>query len=456
MLQFDRNLLRKYDVRGPRYTSYPTAPQFSDGFGEQEYAQVAAQVGQKEAPLSLYVHIPFCNTICFYCGCNKVITANYKRAESYLDFLEIEMEMQAKWFGGREVTQLHFGGGTPTYLNEADLRRVMGDLRKHFRLSAAPEREFSIEIDPRTVTDEKLTVLKELGFNRMSLGVQDFDPEVQKAVNRIQSVEQTQAVLETGRKLGFRSTNVDLIYGLPKQTVESFAQTLDTVIAMRPERLAVYSYAHMPQLFKTQKQINETDLPDSEEKLQLLELTIDAFTEAGYEYIGMDHFALPEDELAIALKEGTLQRNFQGYSTYAELDMLALGVSAIGYLDTTYAQHTRDIFAYQEALGEGRLPVMRGFTLTQEDKLRRRVIQDIMCQGVLDFAQIEAEFGIKVDEHFAAELENVTELVADGLILLGTDQLQVSPKGRLFLRNIAMVFDEYITVAGPERYSRAI
>ncbi len=456
MLQFDRNLLRKYDVRGPRYTSYPTAPQFSEQFGEEAYAQMAAHVGKQPAPLSLYVHIPFCNTICFYCGCNKVVTANYKRAETYLDFLEKEMALQAQWFGEREVTQLHFGGGTPTYLNEADLRRVMGDLRKYFRLSDAPEREFSIEIDPRTVTDEKLTVLKELGFNRMSLGVQDFDPAVQQAVNRIQSVEQTQRVLATGRKLGFRSTNVDLIYGLPKQTVKSFSETLETVIAMRPERLAVYSYAHMPQLFKTQKQINKADLPDSEEKLQLLELTIDAFTEAGYEYIGMDHFALPEDELAVALKEGTLQRNFQGYSTYAELDMLALGVSAISYLGTTYAQHTRDIAAYQEALSEGRLPVMRGFTLSHEDTLRRRVIQDIMCQGVMDFEQLEAEFGIQVGQHFARELNNVTELVADGLIMLGTNKLQVTPKGRLFLRNIAMVFDEYITAAGPERYSRAI
>jgi len=456
MLEFNPSLLRKYDVRGPRYTSYPTAPQFTEDFTAADYAEKAQQVGRKKAPLSLYVHIPFCNTICFYCGCNKVITANYKRAESYLDFLEIEMQMQAKWFADREVTQLHFGGGTPTYLNEDDLRRVMGDLGRHFRLSDAPEREFSIEIDPRTVSREKLEVLAELGFNRMSLGVQDFDPNVQKAVNRIQSIEQTKAVLDVGRELGFRSTNVDLIYGLPKQTLESFEQTLDTVISMRPERLAVYSYAHMPQLFKTQKQINEADLPSADDKLDLLELTINAFTDAGYQYIGMDHFALPSDELAVALKEGTLQRNFQGYSTHAELDMLSLGVSSIGFLDDTYTQNSRDINEYQQTLAEGRLPIMRGSTLTQEDKLRRRVIQDIMCQGILRFKEVEDEFGIVFMEHFGKEIGEMTELMADALILLGADELRVTRKGRLFLRNIAMVFDEYLSTDGPQRYSKAI
>ncbi|HLR16805.1 MAG TPA: oxygen-independent coproporphyrinogen III oxidase [Alcanivoracaceae bacterium] len=456
MLQFDRDLLRKYDVRGPRYTSYPTAPQFTEAFTVADYAEKAQQVGQKEAPLSLYVHIPFCNTICFYCGCNKVITANYKRAESYLDFLEIEMELQSEWFGHREITQLHFGGGTPTYLNEADFRRVMTDLRRYFNLSDSPEREFSIEIDPRTVTREKMALLAELGFNRMSLGVQDFDPAVQKAVNRIQSVEQTRAVLEAGRELGFRSTNVDLIYGLPLQTKKSFLQTLNTVIEMKPERLAVYSYAHMPQLFKTQKQIKEEELPSAEEKLDLLELTIDTFTQAGYQYIGMDHFALPTDGLAVALEQGTLQRNFQGYSTHAELDMLSLGVSSIGFLDDTYTQNSRDINEYQTALGEKRLPIMRGSTLTKEDKLRRRVIQDIMCQGVLRFEEIETLFEINFKQHFAKELAAVTELVADELILVDDETLQVTPRGRQFLRNIAMVFDEYLTADGPERYSKAI
>lgn len=456
MLEFNPALLRKYDVRGPRYTSYPTAPQFTESFTAADYAIKAQEVGQKDAPLSLYVHIPFCGTICFYCGCNKVITANYKRAESYLDFLAIEMELQSQWFGEREVAQLHFGGGTPTYLNEDDLRRVMGDLRKYFRLSDSPEREFSIEIDPRTVTREKMAVLAELGFNRMSLGVQDFNPDVQKAVNRIQSIEQTQAVLDAGRELGFHSTNVDLIYGLPKQTLASFEQTLETVISMRPERLAVYSYAHMPQLFKTQKQINEAELPSADDKLDLLELTIDAFTDAGYQYIGMDHFALPDDELSVALNEGTLQRNFQGYSTHAELDMLSLGVSSIGFLDDTYTQNSRDINEYQEALGEGRLPIMRGSTLTQEDKLRRRVIQDIMCQGVLRFKDIEEEFSIIFMEHFGKEISEMTELMADALILLGADELRVTRKGRLFLRNIAMVFDEYLSADGPQRYSKAI
>lgn len=455
-LQLDPDLLRKYDVRGPRYTSYPTAPQFSPELSEAAYCEIAQAAGANPAPLSLYVHIPFCRTICFYCGCNKVITANYRRAEDYLGRLEQEMALQGRLFGQREVTQLHFGGGTPTYLNEDDLRRVMADLRHHFHLSAQPSREFSIEIDPRTVTPNKIALLGELGFNRMSLGVQDFDPEVQRAVNRIQSIEQTAQVLEAGRAAGFHSTNIDLIYGLPLQTLASFDRTLDTIIEMRPERLAVYSYAHLPEMFKTQRQIRAEDLPDAEAKLQLLELTIHRLTEAGYVYIGMDHFALPEDELAIAQREGTLQRNFQGYSTQAELDLVALGVSGIGLVGNTYAQNTRILDHYSELIDTGRLPVVRGTQLSADDLLRRELIQGIMCQGLIDIPALEASHGIRFSDYFAAELPQLAPLAADGLLTVSEQTIEVTSRGRLFLRNIAMVFDAYLNAAEPGRFSKAI
>ncbi len=455
-LDFDPDLLRKYDVRGPRYTSYPTAPQFSPELGEAEYRALAEAAGRSGEPLSLYVHIPFCRTICFYCGCNKVITANYRRAEAYLDRLEREMALQGALFGGREVTQLHFGGGTPTYLEAQDMRRVMADLRRHFNLSTSEAREFSIEIDPRTVTPEKIALLAELGFNRMSLGVQDFDPRVQKAVNRIQSVEQTAQVLAAGRAAGFRSTNIDLIYGLPLQTLESFGRTLDTILELRPERLAVYSYAHLPHMFKTQRQIRAEDLPDAETKLQLLGLTIERLTAAGYVYIGMDHFALPDDELAVAQRDGSLHRNFQGYSTQAELDLVALGVSGIGLIGDAYAQNTRILDQYNELIDAGRLAVVRGTRLSADDLLRRELIQGIMCQGQIDIPALERKHGIRFAEYFAKELPKLDPLAEDGLLTLSPDAIAVTARGRLFLRNIAMVSDAYLTPADPQRYSRAI
>lgn len=455
-LQFDPDLLRKYDVRGPRYTSYPTAPQFSPELSETAYRDIAQAAGGRDAPLSLYVHIPFCRTICFYCGCNKVITANYRRAEDYLARLEREMALQGALFSERAVTQLHFGGGTPTYLNEDDLRRVMADLRRYFHLSDSTAREFSIEIDPRTATPDKIALLGELGFNRMSLGVQDFDPEVQRAVNRIQSIEQTAQVLDAGRAANFHSTNIDLIYGLPLQTLASFDRTLDTVLELRPERLAVYSYAHMPHMFKTQRQIRTEELPDAETKLQLLELTIRRLTEAGYVYIGMDHFALPDDELAVAQRDGSLQRNFQGYSTQAELDLVALGVSGIGLVGNTYAQNTRILDHYSELLDTGRLPVVRGTQLSADDLLRRELIQGVMCQGQIDIPALEAKHGIRFSEYFANELPRLAPLAADGLVTLAERSIDVTPRGRLFLRNIAMVFDAYLTPSDPQRFSRAI
>ncbi|KAA3630954.1 MAG: oxygen-independent coproporphyrinogen III oxidase [Proteobacteria bacterium] len=455
-LKFDRELLRKYDVRGPRYTSYPTAPQFSESVDAGAYERIAESAGASSAPLSLYVHIPFCRTVCFYCGCNKVITANYRRAGDYLERLGREMAMQARWFGRREVTQLHFGGGTPTYLDEEDLSRVMGDLRANFRMSDEPDREFSIEIDPRTVDPRKIQVLGELGFNRMSLGVQDFDPKVQRAVNRIQSVEQTAAAIEAGRAAGFRSTNIDLIYGLPRQTLDSFERTLDTVIALRQERLAVYSYAHLPQMFKVQRQIDAGELPDSETKLALLELTIRRLTEAGYVYIGMDHFALPDEELAEAQRKGTLQRNFQGYSTQAELDLVALGVSGISLVDDAYAQNAKQLDRYAERIDNDVLAVERGVRLSADDRLRRYLIQGLMCQGRIDIGTLEEQHKVTFREYFADALARLAPMAADGLIRVDDDALEVTPRGRLFLRNIAMAFDAYLAPTDQGRYSRAI
>jgi oxygen-independent coproporphyrinogen III oxidase len=456
-LQFDPALLRKYDVSGPRYTSYPTAPQFTEDFDADRYRALCEASNAGGRPLSLYVHIPFCRTVCFYCGCNKIITANYRRAEAYLDRLEREAAMQGELFArARPVTQLHFGGGTPTYLHEDDLRRVMQILRDNFSLAVGPEREFSIEIDPRTVSPSKIALLGELGFNRMSLGVQDFDPAVQKAVNRIQSIEQTREAVAAGRVAGFHSTNLDLIYGLPLQTVQTFENTLDTVLEIRPERLAVYNYAHLPQLFKGQRQIDAAQLPAPETKLAILELTIRKLTDAGYVYIGMDHFALPDDELAVAQREGTLQRNFQGYSTQADCDLVALGVSAIGKIGPSYSQNAKDVDTYYAALDAGKLPLLRGLELTDDDLLRRAVITRLMCDTEFAFAPIEQQFGIRFRDYFAGELERLQPLAEDGLVQLGEDRIVVTPRGRLLLRNIGMVFDAYLKPQAGPSYSKVI
>lgn len=452
----DTTLLARHDVRAPRYTSYPTTPHFSDALGESAYRRAAQACHQPDAPLSVYVHIPFCRTVCFYCGCNKVITANYRRARDYLEHLAREMALQAPMFAGRPVTQLHFGGGTPTYLNEVDLRRVMADLARHFRLIEAPAREYSIEIDPRTVDPDKVALLAALGFNRMSLGIQDFDPEVQTAVNRRQSLQQTAAVLDAARASGFRSSSVDLIYGLPRQTPASFARTLDAVIGLRPERVAVYGYAHMPGLFKVQRQIPVQSLPDARTRLRLLESSIERLCGAGYLYIGMDHFALPDDELARARRDGSLQRNFQGYSTHAQCDLLGLGVSAIGKVGEHHAQNARDLAQYQALLDQGQLAVVRGFTLGADDRLRRDVIQALMCQGHVAFDAIGERHGVRFAEYFAPELARLQPLAADGLVTVDPDALRVTPRGWLFLRNLAMVFDAYLPARGAQAFSRAL
>lgn len=459
-LDFDKALIERLAGNGPRYTSYPTADRFHAGFTEADYRDMVATTftPDKVRPLSLYVHIPFCNTICYYCGCNKIITKNKSKAEVYLDYLDKEIALQAPLFAGKaRVEQLHFGGGTPTFLSDAQLTRLVNTLRQHFDFAPDSEGEYSIEIDPRKVQPATVALLGRLGFNRMSLGVQDFDPDVQQAVNRIQSEAETMTVIDAARQHGFKSISIDLIYGLPKQTVAGFSVTLDKVIAARPDRLSIYNYAHLPHLFKTQRQINEADLPTLDDKLNILSLAIQKLSEAGYVYIGMDHFALPDDELAIAQRAGTLHRNFQGYSTHDDIDLLALGVSGIGKLGNSYSQNVRTTEEYYALLDEGRLPLFRGIALNQDDTLRRSIIQQLMCKFALDFPAIAAQWGVQFRDYFAAELGVLAALGEAGLLTLDEQQLRVLPKGRLLIRNIAMVFDRYLRQGQPlVRYSKTI
>ena len=459
-VRFDEDLIKRYDVSGPRYTSYPTAVQFHEGFDSVAYELVisASNAELIPRPLSLYVHLPFCHSLCYYCGCTKKVTRHPEHGQAYLGHLLHEVELQGALFDrDRTVDQLHFGGGTPTFFDDAQLTRLMQSLGGHFSLQESDEREFSIELDPRTVDPQRLETLWNLGFNRISLGVQDFDPEVQQAVNRVQGVDETLGLIGHARELGYESISIDLIYGLPLQTPESFDQTLDTVLASRPDRLAVYNYAHLPQLFRSQRMIDEADIPTPTTKLQLMELTIRRLTEAGYIYIGMDHFALPEDELTIAQQEGTLQRNFQGYSTHHECDLVGLGVSSIGKIGDCYAQNLKTIPTWQAAVGAGELPIWRGLTLGTEDRLRRSIIESIMCQGELRYAKYEQRFGIEFEQHFMPEIRALEPLEKDQLIEMDPEGFTVTPAGRLLLRNIAMLFDEYLNRADqPQRFSKVI
>jgi oxygen-independent coproporphyrinogen-3 oxidase len=440
-VKFEVELLRRYDVTGPRYTSYPTAAQFRPDFGVPEYRLAALRSNRQARPLSLYLHIPFCTSPCFYCGCTRIITRDPTRSRQYLDRLFREIELQAEMFAGRTVDQLHFGGGTPTFLDHHDMSRLMDCLTRHFMLSGEVAREVSIEIDPRTVTGERMAQLAALGFNRISFGVQDFDPRVQEAVNRIQSVEHTFAVMDAARGAGIRSINLDLIYGLPFQTVDGFTRTLETVIESRPERLAVYSYAHLPRMFKAQRRIRDETLPDAETKLALLGVAIETLTQAGYVYIGMDHFALPEDELVTAQQRGDLQRNFQGYSTRADCDMIGLGMSAIGKIADTYSQNTKDIGGYYAALDDGRLPIARGLTLTADDRLRRGIIQRIMCRHEVRFSDFQFDDRASFLRYFSNAAPILELLEGDGLVQIKEHRLAVTATGRLLLRVVAMAFD---------------
>jgi oxygen-independent coproporphyrinogen-3 oxidase len=461
---FDPALLRRYDRPGPRYTSYPTAPQFQPGFGEAQLREAAQASNGDPIPrrLSLYVHVPFCMSPCFYCGCNRIITRDVSRSETYLARLYREIDMTAALFDrDREVIQLHFGGGTPNFLSPAQLRDLVDCLRRHFLFSSSPDRDLSIELDPRFIDAAGVAELATIGFNRASLGVQDFDPAVQAAVNRIQSVEETRAVVDACRAHGFRSVNIDLIYGLPLQNLEGFGRTLDTVIGMRPDRLAVYSYAHLPELFKAQRQIDAAQLPDADTKLALLQLAIDRLTRAGYVYIGMDHFALPDDELARAQERGSLHRNFMGYTTHADSDLIGLGVSAISHIGDSFSQNPRDLPSWQIAIDEGRLPVFRGMRLDEDDLLRADLIQQLMCQGEIPVAALERRYAIDFNAYFADSLGQLAPLVKDGLVRREPGRITATTRGRLLLRNIAMCFDRYLEPPSGAsqpvpRFSRAI
>ena len=457
---FDTELVQRYDGPGPRYTSYPTAVQFHEGFTADDYARLArlsnAKTGQRD--LSLYVHIPFCHSLCYYCGCHKIVTRTPGVAAQYLDYLFIEAGLHADLYDrDRPVTQLHLGGGTPTYLSDEEMSALMTGLGEHFNLLQEGEREYSLEIDPRTTGPETLPLLAERGFNRLSMGIQDFDPKVQRAVNRVQAVDHTLGLIVQARSVGFISVSVDLIYGLPHQTLDSFQKTLDLIAEARPDRIATYNYAHLPRMFKAQRLIREEDLPSPETKLDLLKCIVEFLTDQGYEYIGMDHFALPGDELVRARNQGTLQRNFQGYSTYADCDLVALGVSSIGRLDTCYSQNLKLRKDYYAVLDEGRLPIYRGVELDGEDVLRRAVIQSLMCQDVVDMNSIGERFGIEFESHFANELKAMERLEADGLVELGEQTIRVTAKGRFLLRPIAMTFDAYLPAERqPGRFSKVI
>jgi len=455
---FDTDLIVRHGGRGPRYTSYPTALQFSEELTADDYRENAIASNASGVPLSLYVHIPFCHTLCYYCGCNKIITRNKARVERYIEMLYREIEMQSELFDkSRKIEQLHFGGGTPTYLNEEQMNELMSKLRGAFNFDESDNREFSIEVDPRTVDEHSIRHLAALGFNRLSLGIQDFDPIVQKAVNRTQTTDDVLNLVLAARESGFESISFDLIYGLPHQTVDSFDATLDLVIGMRPDRLAVYNYAHLPQRFKGQRMIDDADIPLPEVKLDILHRTIDILCGAGYEYIGMDHFALPDDELVVARANGTLQRNFQGYSTHRECDLVALGVSAIGSIGNVFAQSAVTTMEYEALIENGQLPIRKGIAVDDDDLLRADVIQALMCYDKLSFEDFGAKHRIHFASYFAAEIEHLQPLADDGLIELDQSGVNITQKGRLLLRSIAMVFDRYIDQAeNDNRFSKAI
>ena len=456
--QFDAELIRRYDIAGPRYTSYPTAPQFHSGFGEAQFRERALASNATERELSLYLHLPYCASPCFYCGCLRLITRDRTKLDVYLQHLFREIELVAPLFArDRKVVQLHLGGGTPNLLDAHQLGSLLETLGAHFDLDGDDTREFGIEVDPRHADAASTRALAALGFNRISLGVQDFDEPVQRAINRVQSLAQTRGVIDAARDAGFRSINVDLIYGLPKQNLAGFSATLESVIALRPDRIAAYSYAHMPHLFKAQRRIADADLPDAGAKLALLERTITMLTQAGYRYIGMDHFALPTDDLARAQDAGTLQRNFQGYSTHADCDLVGLGLSAIGKIGDSYSQNAKDLAAYYAALDSARLPIVRGVIVSADDILRRDLISQLMCHGAVDIGAFEHAHAVDFAIYFREDLERLQPLVHDGLIEAGARTLRVSSRGRLLLRAIAMAFDAYLPRAQPAaRHSRVI
>ncbi len=456
-LRWDSELIRRYDLTGPRYTSYPTAVQFHNQIGPFDLLHALRESRKALRPLSLYAHIPFCANICYYCGCNKVITKDRGRAQAYLQRLEQEIQLIACHVDSRQVVeQLHFGGGTPTFLSHVELRQLMAHLRRHFTLLDDHSADYGIEIDPREADWSTMGLLRELGFNRVSLGVQDLDPLVQRAINRLQSLEETRAIVEAARTLQFRSVNIDLIYGLPLQTPDGFARTVDEIIQLQPDRLSVFNYAHLPERFMPQRRIDMAQLPGAEQKLQMLQRTIEQLTQAGYCYIGMDHFALPDDDLAIAQEEGTLQRNFQGYTTHGHCDLIGLGVSAISQVGDVYTQNSNDLSDYMSLLGGGQLATRRGVMCNVDDHLRRAVIRQLICHFSLNFASIEAAFCIDFRGYFNSVWSQLLTMARDGLIYLDADGIRVTPPGRLLVRSICMIFDAYQSLQNQQRFSRVI
>ena len=456
-IHWDPDLIRRYDLPGPRYTSYPTAVQFHSQVGSFDLLHALRDSRKAQRPLSLYVHVPFCANICYYCACNKVITKDRGRALPYLQRLEQEIQLVACHLDPKQtVEQLHLGGGTPTFLSHDELRQLMAQLRRHFNLLDDDSGDYGIEIDPREADWSTMGLLRELGFNRVSIGLQDLDPAVQRAVNRLQSLDQTRAVIDAARTLQFRSINIDLIYGLPRQTVENFARTVDEVISLQPDRLSVFNYAHLPERFMPQRRINSEDLPAPAEKLQMLQRTIEQLTAAGYRYIGMDHFALADDELAIAQEESTLQRNFQGYTTHGHCDLIGLGVSAISQIGDLYCQNSSDLNEYQNALASSHLGTSRGLVCNQDDRIRREVIQQLMCNFSLDFSTIEQQFNLDFRGYFAELWPQLSAMAKDGLIQLDRDAIVVLPAGRLLVRSVCMVFDAYLQQQNRQRFSRVI
>ncbi|MYN11712.1 oxygen-independent coproporphyrinogen III oxidase [Pusillimonas sp. TS35] len=456
-IEISEALVRKFDVSGPRYTSYPTADRFRGDYTEQTYIGYLAQRAQRteNPPLSVYVHLPFCEQLCYFCGCNKIITQDHSRVAKYLQYLGLEMERVAAHLGNdRQTIQLHLGGGTPTFLSAAELTDLMTLLRRHFTFTS--DAELGVEIDPRTVNEQTLSMLAGLGFNRTSFGVQDFDPDVQAAVNRIQPLDMVERALKASRDAGFQSVNADLIYGLPKQTLASFDRTLDQVARLSPDRIALYNYAHLPARFKAQRLIRAEDLPSAETRLQIFLMATQRLLEAGYVYIGLDHFAKPDDELNLARLDNSLHRNFQGYTTRAECDLIGFGVSAIGKVGASYSGSVRGLNAYYQLLDEGHLPIERGYELSHDDLLRRDVIMTLMCSMPVDFATYDERYGITFETYFDAELERLAPLLEAGLLRLDDRKLIVPPKGRLFVRGAGMIFDNYLGKPTVSSYSKLI
>ncbi len=456
-INFDLDLIKKYDIAGPRYTSYPTAVQFNTDFSADDYRQQAAKSNLSGRDLSLYFHLPFCDTICYYCACNKVITKDRSKAEPYLQNLHREIAMQGELFdASRKVNQLHWGGGTPTFISHAQMAELMQVTRQHFNLHDDDSGEYSIEIDPREVSHDSIKLLRDIGFNRMSLGVQDFDPAVQKAVNRIQSEQQTLDALQSARDSGFKSISTDLIYGLPLQTAESFNKTLQRIIDISPDRISLFNYAHMPELFKPQRRINEADMPDAELKLVILKQSIEQLIAAGYVYIGMDHFAKPDDELSIAQQQGKLYRNFQGYATHADCDLVGMGITSIGTVDNSFSQNVKTLDEYNELISQNQLAIFRGVKIDQDDLIRRDVIMQLICHFNLKFSTIETKHDIVFKDYFSDELERLQQMHDDGLIEMTPEAITVTDKGRLLIRNICMIFDRYLSELTQQRFSKAI